>query len=354
MQQTSRIKWIDALKFFAIFMVLWGHSVQHLLSSEYVDEPVYRVIYSFHMPLFMALVGFFGARLASRSFLTVLTQKFRQLILPILSITAIVLLFNELSKWGGVNSDLWFINFHPGGWFWFLKCAFVCSLTYWLATRFGKYDWISLELSLIVSQLFLWHQFNLMYPCFVLGAVISRNLNWFCKNSGKITLISGIIFIGMLFFWDQRFWRGITIFDDDRTVIYIDLFKEWFFTRYYRMAIGIAGTVFFIGLFEFLSHKIPSTKLGDRIIKWGSYTLGIYIFQTFILEFIMQHYLKFDSMNFYLFNFVIAPIISLGVLLACVGIIELIKKSEWTNWLLLGGKMPFKLSVFTRPAEEKG
>ena len=31
----ASIKWLDALKLFAIFLVLWGHAVQHLLSSEY-------------------------------------------------------------------------------------------------------------------------------------------------------------------------------------------------------------------------------------------------------------------------------------------------------------------------------
>ena len=85
----ARIKWLDALKLFAIFLVLWGHAVQHLLSSEYWDEPVYRIIYSFHMPLFMTISGFFGAKLFSIPFTSVLRRKFRQLLLPAISFALI-------------------------------------------------------------------------------------------------------------------------------------------------------------------------------------------------------------------------------------------------------------------------
>lgn len=42
----------DALKLITIFLVIWGHCVQHLLSSDYYEDTVYVVIYSFHMPLF--------------------------------------------------------------------------------------------------------------------------------------------------------------------------------------------------------------------------------------------------------------------------------------------------------------
>lgn len=80
----ARIKYMDALKFFAIFMVLWGHCTQHLLSSVYYTEPIYQVIYSFHMPLFMAISGFFGTKIGNVTFVQSFIKKFRQLLLPAL------------------------------------------------------------------------------------------------------------------------------------------------------------------------------------------------------------------------------------------------------------------------------
>lgn len=56
-----RMQSMDLLKFLAIFLVLWGHAEQYLLSCDYAERAVYRHIYSFHMPLFMMISGFFFA-----------------------------------------------------------------------------------------------------------------------------------------------------------------------------------------------------------------------------------------------------------------------------------------------------
>lgn len=56
--KSGRLASLDMLKGFAIFMVIAGHAVQYLISGDYYDKAVYRVIYSFHMPLFMAITGF--------------------------------------------------------------------------------------------------------------------------------------------------------------------------------------------------------------------------------------------------------------------------------------------------------
>ena len=54
----ERIKYLDYLKAFAIYLVVYGH-----LLCDYADEqassPVCITIYSFHMALFMSLSGFF-------------------------------------------------------------------------------------------------------------------------------------------------------------------------------------------------------------------------------------------------------------------------------------------------------
>lgn len=60
--KTDRVLYLDLLKCFAIFLVIWGHSIQYFKSTAYFDEPIYRIIYSFHMPLFMALSGYFSEK----------------------------------------------------------------------------------------------------------------------------------------------------------------------------------------------------------------------------------------------------------------------------------------------------
>lgn len=52
---------LDNLKGIAIFLVVWGHSLQYLNNGEFdfFENSLFQVIYSFHMPLFMVISGFF-------------------------------------------------------------------------------------------------------------------------------------------------------------------------------------------------------------------------------------------------------------------------------------------------------
>ncbi len=71
----------DLLKLFAIFLVLWGHCIQHMKVTN-TDEPVYLFIYSFHMPLFMMISGYFSISSLSMRVWPFLKKKFIQLLLP--------------------------------------------------------------------------------------------------------------------------------------------------------------------------------------------------------------------------------------------------------------------------------
>ena len=78
-----RNKTIDIIKGIAIFLVVLGHVIQFRFLPESFDENyLFRMIYSFHMPLFMFLSGYLVWK---ESLITVnLQKKFRRLIIPFL------------------------------------------------------------------------------------------------------------------------------------------------------------------------------------------------------------------------------------------------------------------------------
>ena len=80
---TTRIAWVDALKGFAILMVVLGHILQRFYSD---DTLAVRFIYSFHVPLFMFLSGYVSYKIFAWNSLE---KRFWQLIVPFFS--AIVL-----------------------------------------------------------------------------------------------------------------------------------------------------------------------------------------------------------------------------------------------------------------------
>lgn len=55
----NRILSLDLLKAFAIYLVIWGHAIMHF-QPHYEESICFLIIYSFHMPLFMMLSGYFA------------------------------------------------------------------------------------------------------------------------------------------------------------------------------------------------------------------------------------------------------------------------------------------------------
>lgn len=65
----TREKHIDIIKGIAIFLVLWGHCIQSIAGDEgFFSNWVIRIIYSFHMPLFMVMSGYLFQRTSQKDF----------------------------------------------------------------------------------------------------------------------------------------------------------------------------------------------------------------------------------------------------------------------------------------------
>jgi fucose 4-O-acetylase-like acetyltransferase len=65
-------------------MVIWGHAIMHF-QPDYDQSYIFQTIYSFHMPLFMMVSGYFAASSMSLPAKVFFPKKFRQLLLPCLS-----------------------------------------------------------------------------------------------------------------------------------------------------------------------------------------------------------------------------------------------------------------------------
>lgn len=50
----------DFIKGFLIFLVVWGHVIQFFYTGNSLENPILIWIYSFHMPLFIFISGYFA------------------------------------------------------------------------------------------------------------------------------------------------------------------------------------------------------------------------------------------------------------------------------------------------------
>ena len=57
-----RLLWADALKGWLIVLVVLGHAIQNTLGDSCATNHLWNIIYSFHMPAFMAVSGYVALR----------------------------------------------------------------------------------------------------------------------------------------------------------------------------------------------------------------------------------------------------------------------------------------------------
>jgi fucose 4-O-acetylase-like acetyltransferase len=170
----ERLLYVDLMKGITIFLVVMGHLIQvNTIESAY--HPIFSIIYSFHMPLFMFISGYIGQKsFTLKSFNDVKIQMFKKgiaLILPYFAWSFLVENFffaNKLPQ----HLDIQFVGLWEN-WnhLWFLWYLFVIYVFYTLhqiivGLWFQKQNLLLdiLVFGFIISMLFLLKYLNVYFP----------------------------------------------------------------------------------------------------------------------------------------------------------------------------------------------
>lgn len=135
----TRIGWIDYAKGIAILLVVIGHVLRGLISSQIlIESPLTQYIdnwiYSFHMPVFFMIAGLFVLKSAQKSLIAFLSDKLCTIVYPYFlwsTIQSIIMIAfagstNNNIKW----ADIWKIIYQPIMQFWFLYALFIMLLIF--------------------------------------------------------------------------------------------------------------------------------------------------------------------------------------------------------------------------------
>ena len=77
----ERNRWLDIVKGLTIFLMILGHCIQngngaaYISSQAFWSDKVTIFIYSFHMPLFMLVCGYFSVRSLELSMVELFLKK---------------------------------------------------------------------------------------------------------------------------------------------------------------------------------------------------------------------------------------------------------------------------------------
>ena len=303
-----RDTFLDIAKGLAIILVIVGHVIQG--SSENFDDLLwFRVIYSFHMPLFVFLSGAVaalafqsdsvqhGIRAALHQAKTKIAKAVVRLLLPFVSWCVINQLIYHHSD--SVISALILAFRRPDTALWFLLAIFYCivlvalfniffSVIYRLSTRGvlkGAAKWIcdgrvQIALMMLIWWLIREHTprgagFSLIRPYFiyyVLGIGFYKYL--YLKISTWKYLPAWLIFIILIPFWSR------TAADNIDGVTWIPMELSYF----YAGLVALSGSFLILGIAKWISET-NIKLLKSFMILCGQLSLGIYAIHYFFLAY---------------------------------------------------------------------
>lgn len=323
MDNKRRIAYLDFVKLWAIMLVVWGHALIRIDPEFSAGGFAHSFIYSFHMPLFMLVSGFFAASSLRQGFWQMLEKKSKQLLLPAVTCTLLSIAYFLIVR-GGCDYYTEVV-----GNSWFLKTLFACYLLLWGGKKILKRDWLLLPLAVvmfIVPHAYSL-QLNYLFPFFLLGYFMGKERKSLERYMGKIAIVSLVVFF-LLFLGNGKAFASRNIF-----IGYNTLLHE-FSLICLKYAFALTGSLASIGLGYYLC-KLSAEAVS--ISKLGRYTLGIYVLQTFFLIDVFPDIFKGDIENPWLLNFIAAPLVTIFMLWLCIAVIRQISKSRIMDLLFFGG-----------------
>lgn len=205
---------LDIIKAIAIILVVAGHAIQFGCGNDYTeslafyDNWVYKIIYSFHMPVFMCVSGWLFARsVAKYDTCSLLKNKTIALLIPIFVwgtmhyLSTKVILGHEplnLSTW-------WMI---VGGGIWFLWALVYNMVIVTLVHRIFK-DHLAVYALIYIALFFVPNSWGcasyiFMYPYFVgMYLLAKRNFDFTPMRTNKAMVITALSYVVLLAFYNR-------------------------------------------------------------------------------------------------------------------------------------------------------
>ncbi|MCB9771668.1 MAG: acyltransferase family protein [Candidatus Omnitrophica bacterium] len=339
----TRNRTIDVLKGLAIVLVVYGHVIQRSMvvgGADFFLNPVFKIIYTFHMPLFVFISGYLiAASLKRRSIKDTFTIRVKSLFIPFVVWSLLDMVVNDLINSSGGFNVFEYLFLKPS--VWFLFTLFVASALVLASVKLQRK--FGLVIFALIYLLILFIPFNeyaalyyikWFYLFYVAGYLIHEYGSGFIArfNNTATFVTAFFIFFVLLPFWTRNDY------------IYVN--KMHFLSADYVLEILRYGYVYLIGfvgivLAFFIGAHLARTKTVSLLGNIGIYSLDIYLLQRYLVEglypkILTKFNLSFDY-NSPLFLCVFCPLVAVIAVAVCIFVTKLlIRRIDILNTLLLG------------------
>lgn len=294
----KHIESIDILKGVTILLVVIGHAVQGVVSSQHLTinteyNSIFilkQIIYGFHMPLFFIIAGLFVASWSKRNFKEAISQKISRLVIPYFVWSAITATAMQIAS-NYTNSGLGIKDFLlspiiPFSQYWFLYVLFFIHIIYYFAVNIkminGKLLFFILGIILYVLNPFITHVWILENLCrymifFSIGTYVFDFIDLKQYQCKKI-LIPIIVFLLVNGLYIKFLYMNNALLG----------YYFWFIT-------SISGSLLCLLLSYYMLNKLKKTR--DLFSFFGRKSMEIYCTHLLILAGIRIFLLKILKIN---------------------------------------------------------
>lgn len=307
---SERNIFLDIVKYYAIFLVVWGHVVaqtSHFATYPVQEDAMVRLIYTMHMPLFMGICGYFFFKSISKYSSTreyvqkKLPKRLLGLLIPMLSFGVIktaciqffasdypTSMFALLKMIFGNAKGIWFLGDLAVNTILVLIAWHFCTRKFW---HDWKYFLLVLPLSLIPV---ITYQNPQMYIFFVTGfwiaAYVKKGI--LIKVASHWKTVTSIFVIAYLLFsympWPpEDFWYNFHEQPFIRLAVNDSL----------KLVLGFSGSFVSLALIHKYLPSIQGTWIFRRATVEGRFTLDIYLLQIIVVEIIGNNLYKIWLLN---------------------------------------------------------
>lgn len=332
---SGRIPYIDALRGFAILLVIAGHVIQTLYGT---DGLVFRCIYSFHMPLFMFLSGFVSYKATTWKSVG---KRFLQLIVPFFCYNVIAFFVDgsagiSLREFAVFNLRI-ILRPDLGLWFlwvlFFIHTLFICCRKTAAALKIDERIIVLAILGglnfieLITRTDLLGFHWIAWYFIFFSAGVYIRPFS----QTKHVGLDQGLLTgSAVLFPVCVYFFRLQTCITPPLQVLPgIDL--EPYLSIFYRLWVAALGIVLFYEIFKW-TVTVGTSYCAKILIALGRETLGLYFVHCLIINLAIAPFVSGLGL------IPVWTVLTIGVVLTAVSylIVKLLRRNRLARLLVLG------------------
>lgn len=293
MMDKSRLIAIDNLRGIAMLLVLIGHSIQFsngqefLANGDFYENLPFRIIYGFHMPVFMAISGFlFVKSVEYRSARAIIWGRITGILMPIFVWGTIEWCYRTLVIRAVISTTTIGL---VKGWtsycmhnLWFLWAIFYSSIIVVVVEKFTKQKVLIYSLAgicmLFTPDTFGFGNFKYMYPFFILPFILRFKLmEWDflgcdLRKMANLSILFVFVYSIIMHYWQRENYIYISGFS-----LLGKSFIHQCVLDAVRIVAGVSGIFLFIVGYRMMLVFMPCAVNNPIIYTLSKNSLGVYI-----------------------------------------------------------------------------